>query len=86
MGSDGREEITAAAIARLAGVGRSAVANWRRRYPDFPQPAGGSATSPTFDPGAVEEWLKTTGKAASACDHRADGDRDRADRGTRTVG
>jgi type I restriction-modification system DNA methylase subunit len=63
MGSDEREEITAAAIARLAGVGRSAVANWRRRYPDFPQPAGGSATSPTFDRGAVEEWLKRTGKA-----------------------
>ena len=63
MGSDGREEITAAAIARLAGVGRSAVANWRRRYPDFPQPTGGGATSPTFDRGAVEQWLKSTGKA-----------------------
>ena len=58
-----REEITAAAIARLAGVGRSAVANWRRRYPDFPKPVGGSPTSPTFDRGAVEEWLKNTGKA-----------------------
>jgi hypothetical protein len=58
-----REEITAAAIARLAGVGRSAVANWRRRYPDFPKPTGGSPTSPTFERGAVEEWLKKTGKA-----------------------
>jgi len=56
------EEITAAAIARLTGVGRSAVTNWRRRYPDFPKPTGGSATSPTFDRGAVEEWLKRTGK------------------------
>ena len=63
MGTDEREEITAAAIARLAGVGRSAVANWRRRYPDFPNPAGGSPTSPTFDRGAVEAWLKSTGKA-----------------------
>ena len=63
MDSGEREEITAAAIARLAGVGRSAVANWRRRYPDFPQPAGGSATSPTFDRGAVQEWLRRTGKA-----------------------
>jgi type I restriction-modification system DNA methylase subunit len=63
MGSGEREEITAAAIARLAGVGRSAVANWRRRYPDFPKPVGGSATSPTFDRGAVEEWLRKTGKA-----------------------
>jgi type I restriction-modification system DNA methylase subunit len=63
MDSGAREEITAAAIARLAGVGRSAVANWRRRYPDFPKPAGGSASSPTFERGAVEEWLKSTGKA-----------------------
>lgn len=63
MGADEREEITAAAIARLAGVGRSAVANWRRRYPDFPRPAGGSPTSPTFDRLTVEEWLKNTGKA-----------------------
>lgn len=63
MSSGAREEITAAAIARLAGVGRSAVANWRRRYPDFPKPAGGSPASPTFDRGAVEAWLKETGKA-----------------------
>jgi type I restriction-modification system DNA methylase subunit len=63
MESGEREEITAAAIARLAGVGRSAVANWRRRYPDFPKPAGGSPTSPTFDREAVEAWLKDTGKA-----------------------
>ena len=63
MDSGTREEVTAAAIARLAGVGRSAVANWRRRYPDFPKPVGGSATSPTFDRGAVAEWLKNTGKA-----------------------
>lgn len=63
MGSGEREEITAAAIARLAGVGRSAVANWRRRYPDFPKPAGGSPSSPTFDRDEVEAWLKETGKA-----------------------
>jgi hypothetical protein len=60
---DGREEITAAAIARLAGVGRAAVSNWRRRYPEFPQPAGGSPHSPTFDRAAVEGWLKATRKA-----------------------
>lgn len=63
MAAGEREEITAAAIARLAGVGRSAVANWRRRYPDFPKPVGGSPGSPTFDRGAVETWLKDTGKA-----------------------
>jgi type I restriction-modification system DNA methylase subunit len=62
MDASERNEVTAAAIARLAGVGRSAVANWRRRYPDFPQPVGGSATSLTFDRTAVEQWLMATGK------------------------
>lgn len=57
------EEITAAAIARWAGVGRAAVSNWRRRYTDFPQPVGGSAASPTFSRTAVEQWLTATGKA-----------------------
>src|ERR1700685_4106279 len=57
------EEMTAAAIARLAGVGRAAVSNWRRRYPEFPKPVGGSPTSPTFDVAEVEAWLKATGKA-----------------------
>ena len=42
MGMDpsGREQMTAAAIARLAGVGRAAVSNWRRRYPEFPEARG----------------------------------------------
>jgi N-6 DNA Methylase len=63
VGSDERAEITAAAIARLAGVGRAAVSNWRRRYPEFPKPVGGSPTSPTFSLADVEAWLKATGKA-----------------------
>jgi predicted DNA-binding transcriptional regulator AlpA len=63
MDSERREEITAAAIARLAGVGRAAVSNWRKRYPEFPKPIGGSPNSPTFDRGEVEAWLKATGKA-----------------------
>jgi N-6 DNA Methylase len=62
MDSGEREDLTAAAIARLAGVGRAAVSNWRRRYPEFPKPVGGSATSPTFDRAEVEAWLKATGK------------------------
>jgi SAM-dependent methyltransferase len=63
MDSGGQEEITGAAIARLAGVGRAAVSNWRRRYPEFPKPVGGSPTSPTFSRAEVEAWLKDTGKA-----------------------
>ena len=63
MDSGEREGMTAAAIARYAGVGRAAVSNWRRRYPAFPKPVGGSPTSPTFDRAEVEAWLKATGKA-----------------------
>ncbi|MFD7937772.1 N-6 DNA methylase [Streptomyces sp. NPDC059755] len=58
-----REELTAAAIARLAGVGRAAVSNWRRRYPAFPQPVGGDDRRPTFSRAEVEAWLKETGKS-----------------------
>ena len=61
--SDGTE-VTAAAIARLAGVGRAAVSNWRRRYADFPRPVGGTETSPSFALTEVEEWLRAQGKLA----------------------
>jgi|SRR5579884_2135528 len=59
---DEDSELTAAAIARLAGVGRAAVSNWRRRYPQFPKPVGGSDSSPTFSRAEIEAWLKATGK------------------------
>ncbi|SCF16283.1 N-6 DNA Methylase [Micromonospora viridifaciens] len=54
--------ITAAEIARLAGVGRAAVSNWRKRYVDFPAPVGGTAASPEFDLTQVEQWLRAQGK------------------------
>ncbi|MER7697082.1 N-6 DNA methylase [Streptomyces sp. NPDC096095] len=57
-------EVTAAGIARMAGVGRAAVSNWRRRHPDFPQPVGGTGTSPSFALSEVEEWLRDQGKLA----------------------
>ncbi|MGE5156222.1 MAG: N-6 DNA methylase, partial [Betaproteobacteria bacterium] len=56
------DEVTAADIARLAGVGRAAVSNWRRRHGDFPQPVGGPPTSPTFARPEVEAWLQANGK------------------------
>ncbi|MFF4084500.1 class I SAM-dependent DNA methyltransferase [Streptomyces sp. NPDC001777] len=49
--------VTGAEIARLAGVTRAAVSNWRRRYADFPAPAGGAANSPLFALVEVQEWL-----------------------------
>ncbi|MGW2281098.1 N-6 DNA methylase [Streptomyces sp. NPDC001770] len=55
-------EVTAAGIARLAGVGRAAVSNWRRRHADFPKPVGGTEASPAFALAEVEEWLRGQGK------------------------
>ncbi|MEU5772512.1 N-6 DNA methylase [Streptomyces venezuelae] len=55
-------EVTAAGIARLAGVGRAAVSNWRRRHGDFPKPVGGTETSPSFALAQVEDWLRAQGK------------------------
>ncbi len=43
---DNATEVTAAGIARLAGVGRAAVSNWRRRHADFPKPVGGTGPAP----------------------------------------
>lgn len=55
--------MTAAAIARLAGVGRAAVSNWRARYQDFPEPISETGKSPLFSRAEVEAWLVATGKA-----------------------
>ncbi|MFF4804810.1 N-6 DNA methylase [Streptomyces sp. NPDC001351] len=61
---DNATEVTAAGIARLAGVGRAAVSNWRRRHPDFPKPVGGTETSPSFALAEIEAWLRKQGKLA----------------------
>ncbi|MET8307298.1 N-6 DNA methylase [Micromonospora sp. NPDC005173] len=60
----GRDGATVASgdIARLAGVGRAAVSNWRRRFADFPQPVGGSSASPLYALPDVEGWLTRHGK------------------------
>ena len=55
--------VNAADIARLGEVGRAAVSNWRRRYADFPQPVGGTASSPLFSLREVEDWLRRNGKS-----------------------
>ncbi|CAM5367924.1 N-6 DNA methylase [Streptomyces violaceorubidus] len=49
--------VTGSEIARLAGVTRAAVSNWRRRYGDFPTPVGGGVDSPLFDLAEVQAWL-----------------------------
>ncbi|MFE1171656.1 N-6 DNA methylase [Streptomyces sp. NPDC058773] len=64
VAATGTAEVTAAGIARLAGVGRAAVSNWRRRHADFPKPVGGTETSPAFALGEIEQWLRDQGKLA----------------------
>ena len=59
-------EVTAADIARIAGVGRAAVSNWRRRHADFPAPVGGPATSPTFALADIQAWLAANGRTTGA--------------------
>ncbi|WP_063044242.1 N-6 DNA methylase [Nocardia pseudovaccinii] len=57
--SDSTPTVAAAEIARLTGVTRATVSNWRRRHADFPVPvAGGSEARPLFDLGDVQEWLR----------------------------
>ncbi|MGH3439312.1 MAG: N-6 DNA methylase [Sciscionella sp.] len=58
-------EVTAVEIARLAGVGRAAVSNWRRRYQDFPAPVGGTDTSPRFNLADIERWLTEQGRLSA---------------------
>ncbi|MFH8591399.1 N-6 DNA methylase [Streptomyces rimosus] len=55
--------VTAAEIARIAGVGPAAVSNWRRRYAEFPTPVGGTAGSPQFLLSEVVNWLEGRGRS-----------------------
>lgn len=62
--ADRPAQVTATGIARLAGVGRAAVSNWRRRHADFPKPIGGTESSPAFALHEIEQWLRDQGKLA----------------------
>ncbi|MCI0384486.1 N-6 DNA methylase [Streptomyces sp. CNQ085] len=54
--------VTLAEIARIAGVGRAAVSNWRRRHDTFPARIGGTDTGPQFSLAEIEQWLRENGK------------------------
>ncbi|MFM9702110.1 N-6 DNA methylase [Streptomyces galilaeus] len=54
--------VSLAEIARIAGVGRAAVSNWRRRHDSFPTRIGGTDVSPQFSLAEVEQWLRGNGK------------------------
>lgn len=54
--------ISAAEVARLAGVTRAAVSNWRRRHADFPQPVGGGRNA-LFTLDEICAWLERQRKS-----------------------
>jgi hypothetical protein len=45
-------------IAEIAGVNPSAVANWRRRFPDFPSPVAELKSGPVFHATQINLWLQ----------------------------
>ena len=45
-------------IAKIAGVSRQAVANWRKRFSDFPSPIAELASGPIFRRSHVRVWLR----------------------------
>jgi type I restriction enzyme M protein len=49
-------------IARISGVGPSAVGNWRKRHHDFPKPKVQAPSGALFDLNEVETWLIENGK------------------------
>jgi hypothetical protein len=62
--------LTTEEIARVAGVARGTVSDWRRRHADFPGPAGGTGRGPVFSRAEVETWLAGAGRWELAPDAR----------------
>ncbi|WP_330241081.1 N-6 DNA methylase [Streptomyces sp. NBC_00525] len=85
--------VTLAEIARLAGVGRAAVSNWRRRHSTFPTRIGGTDVSPYFSLADVEKWLRDNRKLGKVASREwlwprfdALGDRDKSGRAIALAG
>src|SRR5262249_55070819 len=55
---DPEELVGVAEIAEMAGVSRSAVANWRARFSDFPRPVAELQSGPVFLRLKVRKWLR----------------------------
>ena len=52
-------------IAEMANVSTSAVANWRKRFPDFPAPLAELKSGPVFGEGQIKLWLAKRGASDS---------------------
>ncbi len=55
--STSTSRMTVSDIAKLAGVQKSTVSNWRKRHDDFPKPLGDVGGRPQFDTEEVRAWL-----------------------------
>jgi hypothetical protein len=66
--------VTVKEIAAVAGVGTSAVSNWRKRYADFPVPAEESPSGDRFDLSSILLWMDSHGKKSSIPTSRTDRD------------
>jgi hypothetical protein len=53
-------------IAELANVSASAVANWRKRFSDFPTPLADLKSGPVFSENHIRLWLTKRGAAESS--------------------
>jgi len=52
-------------IAEMANVSASAVANWRKRFPDFPAPLAELKSGPVFSESQIKLWLARRAAADS---------------------
>lgn len=86
MAEDEAVLVPPAEIARMAGVTRAAVSNWRRRHPDFPDAAGGTSNAPLFALADVRRWLERQGKGRDIADEVKVWQALRAERGADMVG
>src|SRR5437868_3313865 len=86
MTQDEAALVPPAEIARMAGVTRAAVSNWRRRHPDFPEAAGGTAAAPLFALPEVRAWLERQGKGQPVADEVRLWQALRAERGQDMIG
>ncbi|MFF2192985.1 hypothetical protein [Streptomyces sp. NPDC058157] len=60
----GGERVLLAGVARIEGVGRAAVVNWRRRPDDCPAPVAGTDVHPQFEARASSPGSGPTTRSA----------------------
>ena len=59
---EGQTLVSLADAAKMAGVTRPAVSNWRRRYSDFPEPVEETGTTSLFRLADLSQWMHRHGK------------------------